>query len=367
MRPYATLSAVMMLLLQLAACGDPEVIRVGFIGGLEGRASDLGIASRNAVQMAVDDQNKAGGINGRQIELLVRDDLGTSEGGAEAARSLIAEGVDAIIGPNLSVVAGGMVPVINEAQIVSITPTVSSLAFVGKDDHFFRIGSSTRQYAEAYAQYSIDVGHRKIAAALDGRNALFSTSWKDEFERAFTELGGTLVASFQFDSTIGGEFSRAATALLASKPDAMIFIANGVDAAQLTQQVRKQDREIELMAAEWAASESLLTLGGAAIEGLLLLQTYDRYDETPRYVAFRDAYKARFRSDPGFSSIAAHDGATVLFSALKEMQGDETIKSAMDALGTIQGLQQKVTFDDFGDSARQLVFVTVQQGKFIRK
>ncbi|WP_028465098.1 ABC transporter substrate-binding protein [Nisaea denitrificans] len=367
MRQFATLSGVMMLLLQLAACGEPEVIRLGFIGGLEGRASDIGIASRNAVQMAVDEKNEAGGINGRQIQLLVRDDHGTSEGGAEAARSLVAEGVDAIIGPNLSVVAGGMVPVINEAQTVSITPTVSSLSFVGNDDHFYRIGSSTRQYAEAYARYSIDVGHRKIAAALDGRNALFSQSWTDEFERAFTELGGTLVASFQFDSTIGGEFSRAATTLLASNPDAIIFIANGVDAAQLTQQVRKQNSEIELMAAEWAASESLLTLGGAAIEGLLLLQTYDRYDETAHYVAFRDAYKARFRSDPGFSSIAAYDGATVLFSALQDMDDSQTIKSSMDALGTIQGLQQKVTFDDYGDSARQLVFVTVQKGKFIRK
>tara|TARA_E500000305_G_scaffold98093_1_gene89473 strand:+ start:2105 stop:3208 length:1104 start_codon:yes stop_codon:yes gene_type:complete len=367
MRQFATLSAVMMLLLQLVACGEPEVIRLGFIGGLEGRASDIGIASRNAVQMAVDEKNEAGGINGRQIQLLVRDDHGSSEGGAEAAQSLIAEGVEAIIGPNLSVVAGGMVPVINEAKIVSITPTVSSLAFAGNNDHFYRIGSSTRQYAEAYAQYSIDAGHRKMATALDGRNALFSLSWQGEFERAFTELGGTLVASFQFDSTLGGEFTGAASVLLAANPDAIIFISNGVDAAQLTQQVRKQNSEIELMAAEWAASESLLTLGGSAIEGLLLLQTYDRYDETAHYVAFRDAYKARFRSDPGFSSIAAYDGATVLFSALQNKGEGETTKSAMDALGKTQGLQQKVAFDEYGDSARQLVFVTVQKGKFIRK
>lgn len=58
-----------------------EVIRVGFIGCVEGRASDIGIASRNAVQMAFDDKNEADGINGREIELLVRDDKGTSEGG----------------------------------------------------------------------------------------------------------------------------------------------------------------------------------------------------------------------------------------------------------------------------------------------
>ena len=367
MRLYATLSALLLCLLQLAACGDPEVIRVGFIGGLEGRASDIGIASRNAVQLAVDERNEAGGINGRRIKLLVRDDHGTDEGGAEAARSLIAEGVDAIIGPNLSVVAGGMVPVINEAGVVAITPTVSSLAFVGQNDHFYRIGSSTRQYAEAYAQYCIDAGIRKVSTALDGSNALFSSSWNDEFKKAFTELGGTVVVSFPFDNSVGGAFSSTAQILLASNPEALIFIANGVDSAQLTQQVRKHDTGIPLLAAEWAASESLLTLGGAAIEGLLLLQIYDRYDETARYVVFRDAYRSRFRSDPGFSSIAAYDGAMVLFSALKNKKEDQTVKEAMDALGSVQGLQQKVTFDSAGDSARQLVFVTVQKGKFIRK
>ncbi|WP_323795456.1 ABC transporter substrate-binding protein [Nisaea sp.] len=364
MRPYATLSAVMMLLLQLAACGDPEVIRVGFIGGLEGRASDIGIASRNAVQMAVDEKNEAGGINGRQIQLLVRDDLGTSEGGAEAARSLIAEGVDAIIGPNLSVVAGGMLPVINEAKIVTVTPTVSSLAFVGKNDHFYRIGSSTRQFAEAYARYCIDEGYRKIALALDGRNRLLTLSWSSEFDKAFTRLGGTLVASHQFDATVGGVF---ATKLLSTGSDALIFIANGVDAAQLTQLIRKQDRAIALLAGEWAASESLLTLGGTAIEGLVLLQPYDLNDVSAHYILFRDSYIERFRSEPGFSSIAAYDAATVLFSALTDQVEDGTLKRSMDALDTIKGLQQDVDFDSFGDSVRELVFVTVQNGEFIRK
>ncbi|MEQ8334075.1 ABC transporter substrate-binding protein [Nisaea sp.] len=367
MRAYLTLPAVMIFLLQLAACGDPEVIRIGFIGGLEGRASDLGIASRNAVQLAITEKNQAGGIKGRQIQLLVRDDKGTVGGGTEAARSLIAEGVEAIIGPNLSVVAGGIVPMINDAGIVTISPTVSSLAFVGKNDHFYRIGSSTRQYADAYARYCIDAGYRRVAAALDGRNLLFSSSWGSEFEMAFSERGGALVASRQFDSAAGGEFSRVAKDLLNTGSDALIFISNGVDAAQLTQQIRKRDRAIPLLAAEWAASESLLSLGGAAIEGLVLLQTYDRYDLSAHYVAFRNAYRERFLSAPGFSSIAAYDAATVLFSALASQSGNQTLKSSMDALGAVQGLQQDVSFDSFGDSARQLVFVTVESGKFIRK
>lgn len=365
MRPFKIILAIVFGLAPLAGCGDPEPVRIGFVGGLEGRASDIGIASRNAVQMAIDEANDSGGINGRKIELLVRDDFGSAEGGAEAARALVAEKVDAIIGPNLSVVASGMVPVVNEAGIVTVSPTVSSLAFVGKDDYFYRIGSTTRQYASAYADYCMREGIRRVAMTLDGRNAVFSESWLSEFRKAYEAQGGEVTLAVPFDATVSGDFARAAEVLLDSKPDALIFIANGVDSAQLSQQVRKQDPDIRLFAAEWAASESLFELGGRAIEGLVLLQTYDRYDERPRYVSFRNGYQDRFRSAPGFSSIAAYDGALALLAALSLEEGD--LKATMDMLKPVEGLQQNIEFDAYGDSERIRVFVTATDGKFIRK
>lgn len=367
MRSYASTPAVAALLLQLAACGDPEVIRLGFIGGLEGRASEIGLASLNAVRVAVDTKNESGGINGRQIKLFVRDDLGTAEGGAEAARSLISEGVEAIIGPNLSVVADGMVPVINEAEIVAISPTVASQSFVGQDDYFYRINSSTREVAKVYAKHCINAGLQEVAIGFDGRNKLYSTNLTNAFKEAFTALGGTLIASREFDSTTGGDIPRVAIELLDTNPDALILVANAVDVALLAQQIRKHDSKVALLATQWAASDSLLTLGGGAIDGIILLQAFDRFDESARYIEFSDAYKARFQSSPRFASIAAHDSATVLFSVIEKLEENESIKVSIDALGTTQGLQQKITFDDFGDSTRTITSVTVQEGKFIRK
>ncbi|UUX50148.1 ABC transporter substrate-binding protein [Nisaea acidiphila] len=367
MRLVRIFPAIAAGLLLLGGCGEPAPIKVGFVGGLEGRASDIGIASRNALQMAVDEVNGSGGIDGRMIELFARDDNGTAEGGAEASRSLVEEGVAAIIGPNLSVVASGMLPVINDAKVVTISPTVSSTAFVGKNDYFYRIGSSTTQYAEAYAEYCWNAGYKTVAAALDGRNAVFSESWLKEFRRAYENLGGKVVTAELFDASLGGEFSRIADILLASDPDALLYIANGVDTAQFSQQIVKRNSQVPSLAAEWAASEGLIELGGKAVEGLVVLQTYDRYDSTPRYTKFRDAYIDRFRSDPGFSSIAAYDGAEALFSALRAWDGEGDLKSEMDALPDVRGLQQTVDFDEFGDSRRKLVFVSVRDGKFVRQ
>jgi len=357
--------ALVVSLFLLAGCGEPDPIRIGFIGGLEGRASDIGIASRNAVQLGVDEINSAGGIDGRRIEFFVRDDGGTAEGGAAAARALVAEKVDAIIGPNLSVVASGMVPVINEARIVSISPTVSSLAFAGQDDYFYRVGSSTRQYGAAYADYLEKAGLKRIAITLDQRNAIFSESWTAEFRMAHEARGGEVVAAISFDASVDGEFARVAHELLASEPDAVLFVANGVDSARFAQQIRTLNADVPLFAAEWAASESLFELGGRAIEGLILLQAHDRYDTSAKYVSFRDAYRRRFQEEPGFSSVAAYDGLTALAKALRS--GREDLKEAMDNLGPVDVLQQTMRFDAYGDSERRRVFVEARDGKFARK
>ena len=61
-------------LLALAACAPPEPLRLGFVGGLSGRVADLGIEGRNGAMLAVEQRNKLGGVNGRQVELVVEDD-----------------------------------------------------------------------------------------------------------------------------------------------------------------------------------------------------------------------------------------------------------------------------------------------------
>ena len=351
----------------LAACDDPEPIRIGFIGGLTGRSADIGEASRNAVQLAVQEVNAAGGVDGRPVELLVRDDANDPAVAGEAVRDLHAEGVAAIIGPNISAIAGGMVPVLNELEVVTISPTVSSLAFAALDDYFFRINSTTRQNAQAYAEHYAELGYRRIAAAIDDNNRIFSESWLQEFTDSFETIGGELVGFEVFDSTKNDSYAQTASALIEMNAEALMLIANSVDTAQLAQQIRKLNADILLIAAEWAASERLIALGGATIEGLELVQSYNRDDGSERYVAFREAYRSQFQQEPGYASLAAYDAATVLFRALAQSGSADNLKQVLLNLGEVQGLQQMVAFDRYGDAQRRAFFVAVRDGKFVLK
>ncbi len=349
----------------LGGCDGAAPIKIGFIGGLTGRSSDLGEASRNAVQLAVQQVNQAGGIDGRQVELLVRDDENNPEVAGEAVRSLHAAGVDAIIGPNISAIAGGMVPVLNELEVVTVSPTVSSLAFADSDDYFFRINWTTRDNARIYAHHYYQLGYRKVAAAIDGNNRVFSESWLQEFSDGFVVEGGSVVGFEVFDSAKDDSYAKTAASLFEMQPEAIILIANSVDTAQLTQQIRKFDANILLIAAEWAASERLIALGGRTIEGLELVQSYDRTDQSERYRAFVEAYRSQFQQAPGYASVAAYDAAAVLFKALAEADSAGGLKQALLSMGEVQGLQQKIAFNKYGDAQRRAFFVVVSDGQFV--
>ncbi|WP_193170758.1 ABC transporter substrate-binding protein [Nisaea nitritireducens] len=355
------------LAVPLYGCGEEAPIRIGFIGDLEGRASDVGIASRNAVQMAIEEVNTAGGINGRQIQMLIRDDGANAAGGAAAAKDLVEQGVEAIIGPNLSSVAAGIVPVINDAKVVTISPTVSSFRFADNDDYFFRINSTTRQVTAVYAKYYYQNGYRRMAAATDANNAAFSESWLKEFRTHFVKLGGEISAKAAFDAKDSGNYSEIVTSLLATSPDGILLVGNGVNVAQLSQQIRRKNKDVKLIAAGGAASESLTRLGGNAVEGLELVQTYDRDGTSERFVRFKNAYSDRFKAAPGYSSVTAHDAATMLIAAIKIRTEGQNLKEAMTALPPLPGLQQELTFDEFGDSSRHAFIVIIKDGAYVRK
>lgn len=362
-RCVASFCMIVALSFWLTACDDPKPIKIGYIGGLSGRAADLGIASRNAVQLAVEEVNRDGGINGRKIELLVRDDANDPNIAADVVRKLHAAGISALIGPNISAIGVGILPVINELKLVTISPTISSMIFADKDDYMFRINWTSQFNAQGFADHYAARGLKRIAVAFDRNNKVFSESWLNEFARRFVTLGGEIIATDQFDANTARGYSDTAKQLLEKTPEAILLVANSVDAARLAQQIRKLDGKTLLIAATWAASEILVTIGGTAVEGLESVQPYDRNDPSEGYLRFRNAYKKQFQEEPGFSSISAYDAMIVLVKALAD-QDDMPLKETLLALAPVQGLQQQIKFNRFGDTQRKAYFVVVKNGEF---
>lgn len=348
----------------LVACAPRTPWRLGFIGSLSQGASDVGEAGRNGVILAVEQRNANGGVAGRPIELLIEDDTQNRERAGNAMRSLLDRGVVAVIGPFISAMAGVVAAMAESAGVPAISPTVTSMDFVGKDDMFFRIHRTTRDNAQDYSRVLLSRNQRRVAVAYDLGNRSFSESWLREFRQAFETGGGALVAVQSFESRPDSTFAPLVEALVGSRPDLLLLIANAVDVARLGQRARALAPQLPLAASEWAASETLLELGGRSLEGMLVLQPYDRSDISERFQSFRAAFVKRFNREPGYSSVAAFDAATVVFEALSRRDRDEPLKPAILRHGPYTGLQQAIQFDRFGDTQRNVVFAEIRDGRF---
>ncbi|MBK5914209.1 ABC transporter substrate-binding protein [Rhodocyclus purpureus] len=309
--------------------------------------------------------NRNGGLDGRMVELISRDDAQDRQTAEKATRELVAAGVEAVIGPFTSGMAEVIVPITGAAGIFQVSPTITSMSFYGKDDNLFRINRTTRDNAGDYARVMVGRGQRHIAVAYDTRNRNFTESWLREFHSAVEAQGARVAVAVPYDSQPDTPFAAVIKEMLAARPDSLFFISGALDVARLAQEARKQAPALPIGAAEWAATEQLLDLGGEVVEGLLIVQNYNRDDESPRFREFAEAYFKRFQRLPGYSSVSAYDAATVVLTALKNRRDGETLKAAALRSGPYQGLQQSISFDANGDTQRKVFFTEIRGGRYV--
>lgn len=349
----------------LAGCGPQPPVRIGFLGGVAAQGFNVSEDGRNGAQLAVEAINRAGGLRGRMLELVVRElpyEKAQSQAMAEALRAVRAE---AMVGPFTSTQALAVLAQADAAGTLLVSPTANAPELGGRDDHFVRLNSALSDSAAAYAEVLVGRGQRRVAVAFDETNLAYSSPWLGALRTSLQARGGQVVGETGFVS--GPELSYAAVvgSLLRRPADALLFIGRGADAARLAQQVRLQGSSLPMAAAEWAATESLTELGGQAVEGLLTAQPYDPSDRSARYQAFHRDYQARHGRAPGFGALGAYDAVTVLAEAMARAEKGESPKDAVLRHGPYQGLQHAIAIDRFGDSKRPLHFVVVRQGAFV--
>jgi branched-chain amino acid transport system substrate-binding protein len=352
--------------LLLAACSPPEPIRLGFIGGLTGRVADLGEAGRNGFQLAVEQANAAGGIGGRKIEILVKDDTQNPAQAKRVAEELVAAKVAAIIGPMTSAMAEPVLAAATAGGVTVISPTVTTAALTGKDDLFLRVISDTSNYAGLSANYHFTKnGVRTIAVVFDARNRAYTAGWLADFRKIFTGLGGTIVAEISFESGETTDYAALLRQMLVTKPDALLFISSALDTARFAQQAAQLKATQKIIGVEWAATERLMELGGKAVDGLYLAQFFDRDDKLPDFQNFRQAYAKRFQQQPGFVSVAAYDATQATLQAIGKNKNGESLKQTLLERGPFVGAQQPIRFDRYGDAERRAYVTTIRDGRFV--
>ena len=346
----------------LCGCQPAAPIKVGFVGGLSGRVSELTVDARNGAQLAIDTLNAQ---PGQRYELRSHDDGHTPELGAAAVDAVADEGDAFAIGPMVSGVAKGMAPEASKRHLVLISPTANSDDLNGIDDYFFRVIPTAGPGADQLADTAIARDLKSAAVMAEWRNRAYSESFTRRFEDRFRALGGAPPQVVRYETDQNPDYAVIATRLLASHPKLVLLVCSAVDASIVSQQLRRRDPGVQIVMSSWSANVQLLQLGGRAIEGALVLQALDLDSQAPTYLDFRKRFVQRFGNAPSQAAVLAYDATMMGAEGLRRKTDDQSLRDVLRAPGTWPGVQQPQVLDRFGDSVNRFHLSEVHAGRFV--
>lgn len=364
-------SALLRILLPLfitlltGGCILKQPINIGFSAELTGTRGELGVALRDGAMLAVEEINRKGGIKGRPLNLIIKDDEGSPEKTLEVDRELVDEDVYFIIGHVTSTITGIALKQANEKRVVLFSPASASSDFSGKSDYFFRNMGANDLYALSMADhiYSINKIDR-VCLIYDIANRGFTESYTSHFSKRYESLGGAVESRLEFRP---GEVDYNTLAQRVKELDsrAVLIIASAVDTALILQHLARHSTKLKTFAHGWAHTEELITKGGKAVEGLEIVATFNEKSDSPSFITFKKSFEERFSRAPGFLAVYSYEAVKILALALERADLErERLPEELTKIKDFPGVLGPVTIDRYGDVLRDSYLVKVNNGEF---
>ena len=360
------LLTLFLLIVPVTGCSLQPGIPVGFSAALTGKQNEQGVNLRNGVELAVEEINAAGGVNGRILELRVEDDLGTEEGARQAERRLIGAGVVAILGHMTSSQTLAGDPEAEAGGIPLLSATASTSLMTGKRDLFLRTVVSTDDMGRGFASYiRQERGLKRLAIILDQDNTAYSTPMAQTFQDTFTRLGGEISAQLPFSARQSPDFFPLVEQLMEDQPEGVLIIASPADTALIAQAINLKNWKPALFTSSWGQGASLIQNGGSAVEDMETIIAFDMNDSSPALQAFKDRYEKRFGQAPNFIAAEGFETMKMLAVALQANRGkSQGLAQALINLNDFQGLTGLIRLDEYGDAIRPLYIQKIGERRF---
>lgn len=352
------------VLVMQAGCRDRTPIHVGFIGGLTGRISDLSIAGRDGAILAMEEINAAGGINGRPLSFIFKDDRNDPAAARAAVAELIEERVTAIIGHFTSAMSTATIPLVNDAKMLMISPTTATPELNGRDDWFFKMNDGA-DIAEATAdRIAGPMGIRSTAVIYDADNRPYAFGSYSTFRHRYVAQGGTITQVLHFNSHDKHDLPRRMRDIDTRRSGAAFIVAGALDAALICQRLHNAGFTGPLFVAEWASTNDFLASGGHTVNGIYVYQHYNSLSDTPSFLRFKQDFERRFGTEPSFASAYSYETVQVLADALRREPASRDLRKVILARQSYKGLLGPITINRFGDARRPLFLMQVRGGAF---
>lgn len=295
-------------------------IRIGIAEALSGGAAQYGVAIRNGFQLAADEINGAGGINGNRLALQIEDEQGKKEEAINVFRKLIfKDRVLMIFGPTLSNSAQAADPVAQAARTVVFGTSNTADGITSIGDHVFRNSVTEADVLPVtISTVARKTGIKKVAV-LYGNDDVFTKSGYDNFKKALEDLKIPVTTTETFAKG-DVDFKAQLTKIKATDPDAIVLSALIAEGGPIMVQARQLGISVPIIGGNGMNTVRIFDLAKGSSDGLWIGSPWSIENDTPANVRFVNAYKARFSATPDQFAAQAYDGMHIAAAALRKVR-----------------------------------------------
>ena len=349
------------------AGGQTGPIVIGYYGDLTGRTSNFGQSTKAGVEMAADEINKAGGINGRQITILSEDDEGRPEKAATVVTKLINQDrVVALLGEVASGNTLAAAPKAQAAKVPMISPSSTNPAVTQVGDYISRVCFIDPFQGAVMAKFAANTLKAKKAAIMLDFNSPYSRGLTEFFEASFKKLGGEIIDKQSY--TQGDrDYKGQLTAIRAKNPDVIYVPGYYGEVGVIAKQAKQLGINVPLLGGDGWDSTQLWDLGGDSLNGDFISNHYSVDDPSPAIQKFVAAYKARNGNVPDALAALGYDAMKVLADAITRAGTTEgpQLKDAINATKGFVGVTGTISLDADRNAVKPAVVLKLQDKKYI--
>ena len=314
-RAFLAASATLLPLPAMAA--DP--ILAGVSGPLTGPAAQYGAQWKRGFDLALDEVNGAGGVNGRPIAYVFEDSQSDPRQSITIAQKFVSDPrVIMELGDFASPASMAASPIYQRGKLVQFGFTNSHPDFTKGGDYMWSSSPSQADEQPLLAEFAVkQLGLQRLGIVY------LNTDWgrasKDVFSKAASGSGAQIVAAEGYLPT-DQDFRPTLVRLRDAKPDALILLSYYADAALIARQVRDLGMKQVMVDASSVYSPKFLELASDASNGTYTMTEFFPSEQRPEVQRFVTAYRAKYQQDPDTFSAIAYD-AIILFAVLARQYG----------------------------------------------
>jgi branched-chain amino acid transport system substrate-binding protein len=349
-----------------------KTITIGLTVPTSGPSVQQGEAVLQGVNMAVQEVNQAGGIDGKRVVIEVRNDQNNRSLAVTAASSLVQEaGVLGVIGPVNSSSALAAADIYNAGSLVHLTPAATDDRLADKGAYTYRLAVPSSVQGRNLARLVKTRGLIRIPVYFDPKDA-YSKGLADAF---IAEAEKQSISAIPIEFPTGDIPDDAGFEVFADSPppDGVFLSGTAQDCARLAKELETRGHKLPLFTGSAAYSQELLKDGGSAVEGLTMLSFFHATSTVGDTAKFVKAFQKRYGGGtPNARAMQSYDSTRALLEAVRRASasasGNPTragVQKALDGFSSkpAPGVTSPVQFKKGAIINRPLVVIEVKDGK----